>query len=241
MSEQPGMIILVGAGPGDPGLLTLAGRDELRRADVVVYDRLVNPALLSHAAGARHVCVGKKPGESHAAQQARINELILAEARAGGRVVRLKGGDSFVFGRGGEEATAARAAGIELRVVPGVTSALGAAAEAGIPLTHRRVASSVVFVTGSTAEGGDGEPDWRALAGAVDTIVIYMCAGRLASIAAELIAGGRGGAEPALVASDATLPGGLSRRFTLGELASGAAEGLVRPPAVAIIGPVVDL
>ncbi len=239
--STPPTITLLGAGPGDPELLTLAGLRALEMAEVVVYDRLVNPALLAHAPTAQHIEVGKRPGENHALQQARINEIIVSEALAGRRVVRLKGGDPFIFGRGGEEVAAARAAGIPIRVIPGVTSALGAAAEAGFPLTHRDAASSVAFVTGCRAEGCEGGPDWRALARAVDTIVIYMGVSRLAVIAGELMAGGRPASEPVAIIRHATLPEREARLLTLGELTGDEGGAPIKPPSLLIVGQVVRL
>jgi uroporphyrin-III C-methyltransferase len=168
----------VGAGPGDPGLLTRRGLELLRAADVVVYDRLVNPSLLDEAPPrALRLFAGKPSGAAHpeADEQARINALLVEQARRGRRVVRLKGGDPFVFGRGGEEAEALAAAGIPFQVVPGVSSAVAAPAYAGIPLTHRRLSSSLAVVTGHEADGRAAPAvHWRALATGVDTLVVLM-------------------------------------------------------------------
>ena len=179
---------LVGAGPGRPDLITLAGLNALRRAEVVVYDRLVNTDLLAHAPRAEHLYMGKEPGRGHHVQQDRINDYIVDQALSGRRVVRLKGGDPLLFGRGGEEVQAAREKGVPVRIIPGVTSGLAAAASAGIPITHRDLASSVAFVTGRGSHGRG--LDWAALARAVDTIVIYMAVQRNQAIAQELIEAG---------------------------------------------------
>jgi uroporphyrinogen III methyltransferase/synthase len=236
-----GSVALVGAGPGDPGLITVRGLDLLRRADVVVYDRLVNPKLLDEARPeARSVYVGKACGR-HALAQAEINALLIAEARTGRRVVRLKGGDSFVFGRGGEEALALAAAGIAFEVVPGVTSAVAVPAAAGIPLTHRGVASSFAVVTGHQAIGG-GEPsvDRGRLAG-VDTLVILMGLANLPAITRELIAGGRDPRTPAALIERGTTEAQRTVTATLATLADAAATSGLEPPVIAIVGHVVSL
>src|SRR6266498_1814615 len=180
--SEPGTVYLVGAGPGDPGLITVAGLQRLKEADVIVYDRLVNEAMLSEARpDAELVFVGKIAGESH--DQEAINRLLIEGARDGNRVVRLKGGDPFVFGRGGETAEALREAGIPFEVVPGVTSGLAAAAWAGIPLTHRQHASAVAFVTGHEQPGKAGSLlDWEALARFPGTLVFFMGIARLGQI-----------------------------------------------------------
>ena len=242
-AEPPvGVLSLVGAGPGDPGLLTLAGARALHTADLVLYDRLVNPDLLAHApAAAERICVGKRPGESHEQTQGRINRLLTDAARAGRHVVRLKGGDPFIFGRGGEELSAADAAGIPAHVIPGITAALGAAATCGFPLTQRHLASSVAFVTGCpAADSPRPATDWRALARSVDTVVLYMGVRHLAEIAREMIAAGRPAAEPALAVVRATQPDQSVHPFTLEMLADGAAEVEVSAPAVVIIGQVLS-
>src|SRR5712692_1543088 len=234
-----GRVALIGAGPGDPDLLTVRGRRLLRHADVVVYDRLVDTRLLELApAHARLVFAGKESGH-HAQPQEKINAILVAEARRGHRVVRLKGGDPFVFGRGGEEAVALAAAGIRFEVVPGVTSAIAAPAYAGIPVTHRGVASSFAVVTGHECDGKGRGVDWAALATAVDTLVVLMGAGRLAAIARELIAHGRAGDTPtALVRAATTLD-----QETVATTPGADAAGEVRLPApvVMVIGDVVAL
>ena len=223
-APRQGSITLVGAGPGDPELLTLAGARALAEAEVVIYDRLVNPALLAHAPQAEAIYLGKDAGNTHHVTQELIHTTMVEAARAGKRVVRLKGGDPYIFGRGGEEVMAAREAGVPCRVIPGVTAALGAGAAAGIPLTHRDVARSVAFVTGCTSDFGHCATDWKALAKAVDTIVIYMGARHLNLIAAALIAGGRSAEEPLAAIRNATLPDQELHCFTLGELAGKAQE-----------------
>jgi uroporphyrin-III C-methyltransferase len=240
--QRQGQITLVGAGPGDPELITLAGQRALAEADVVIYDRLVNPALLEHAPRADRIYIGKRPGESHEASQGRIDTLMLAAAREGKRVVRLKGGDPFVFGRGGEEVLAARREGVGVRVVPGVTAALGAAAAIQLPLTHRNAASSVAFVTGcSASEAPRPQVDWKALAKAVDTLVLYMGVRHLGAIARALIEGGRPETEPAAAIENATTSEQRIHYFTLAQLAAGEAEGAVSAPAIVVIGTVVRI
>ena len=235
-TDRIGAITLVGAGPGDPDLITVAGARALAEAELVIYDRLAGEGLLDLAPRAERVYAGKRPGERHAETQRRINALMVEEALAGRRVVRLKGGDPMVFGRGGEELSAALAHGVPIRVIPGVTAALGAAAAAQIPLTHRDVASSVAFVTGCTSEATGGRTDWRALAAAVDTIVIYMGAGRLPWIAGELLAGGRPADQPALIVERATRTDQRISIWTLGALAAGEAEGRIEAPALVVAG-----
>jgi uroporphyrin-III C-methyltransferase len=235
-----GTVAIVGAGPGDPGLITVRGLDLLRRADVVVYDRLVNPKLLDEARpGTRSVYAGKACGR-HALPQAEINALLIAEARAGQRVVRLKGGDSFVFGRGGEEALALAEAGIAFEVVPGVTSAVAVPAAAGIPLTHRGLASSFAVVTGHQAVGGEPSVDWGRLAG-VDTLVILMGLAALPEIVSALIAHGRDPETPAALIERGTTEAQRTITATLATLATAAATARLDPPVIAVIGDVVAL
>ena len=238
----PGSVWLVGAGPGDPGLLTLHAAHALTSADVILHDALVAPEILALAgAGARFEPVGKRAGRAGPAQL-RINQRLIDRARAGRRVLRLKGGDPFVFGRGGEEALALAAAGVPFRVVPGVTAGIGGLAYAGIPLTHRMLSPSVALVTGHGA--GSGAPqgvDWAALARGTRTIVLYMALGRLAEIAEALIAAGRDPDEPAALLSEATTARQRCVRTTLRDAAAAAA--LIEPgaPALVVIGPVVGL
>ncbi|HKD53847.1 MAG TPA: siroheme synthase CysG [Steroidobacteraceae bacterium] len=230
-----GEVYLIGAGPGDPDLLTLRALQLLQQADVILYDRLVSATVLERARrDAERVFVGKESGES--AQQARIHELMVRLAREGKRVARLKGGDPFVFGRGGEEIEVLAANDIPCSIVPGVTAALGAAASAAVPLTHRRLAQSVTFVNGHLGEGA--LPDWRFFANPQHTVVFYMAVGQLAEIVARLRAAGAAPAHPAALVSHATLPQQLILRGSLSNIAALAAERQVEPPALLIVGAV---
>lgn len=236
-----GSVAIVGAGPGDPRLITVRGLELLRRADVVVYDRLVDSKLLEEAPPeARLVFAGKACG-THALSQHEINALLIAEARRGHRVVRLKGGDAFVFGRGGEEALALAEAGIHFEVVPGVTSAVAVPAAAGIPLTHRGVASSFAVVTGHQEPGGASRVDWSRLAGAVDTLVVLMGLAHLGAIAQELIAHGRDPETPAALIERGTTEAQRTVTTTLAELPEAAATAGLESPVIAVIGDVVSL
>ncbi|MEX1253996.1 MAG: uroporphyrinogen-III C-methyltransferase [Dehalococcoidia bacterium] len=242
MSKRAGHVSLVGAGPGDPGLITVAGGRALARAEVVVYDRLANPRLLDLAPrDAERVFVGKGP-EAQTMSQDEINALLVDRARAGKRVVRLKGGDPFVFGRGGEEAEALAAAGVPFEVVPGVSSAVAAAAYAGIPVTHRGIAASVAFVTGhEDPTKRERDVDWARLATAVDTLVLLMGVGQLAEIVERLTAAGRDPATPAAVIEWGTLPRQRTVVATLGDIVAKVEEAGIGPPAVAVVGDVVRL
>jgi uroporphyrin-III C-methyltransferase len=229
-----GKVFLVGAGPGDPGLITYKGLQALRRCDVVVYDRLVAPELLDETpAGTRRVYAGKRPG-APAMSQERINDLLILFAASGEVVVRLKGGDPFVFGRGGEEAIALARAGVSFEVVPGVTSAVAVPAYAGIPVTHRGVASSFAVITGHQASSGTVR--WKELAGAVDTLVLLMGVASLRATTEALIDAGRDPQEPAAVVEW----GATERQRTLlGDLASIsdiAEAGRIESPATTVIG-----
>src|SRR5947199_210738 len=236
-----GSVALVGAGPGDPGLITVRGLERLRRADVVVYDRLVDRRLLDEAPRARRIFAGKARG-AHALPQEQINALLVRHARRGRRVVRLKGGDPFVFGRGGEEAEALARARIPFEVVPGVTSAVAAPAYAGIPLTHRGVASSFAVVTGHGCASERGRPvDWARLATAVDTLVVLMGLERLAEIARELVARGRPAATPVALVRCGTTDWQETVIGTLGDIATRARRARLEPPVVAVIGDAVAL
>jgi len=237
--SAPGEVWLIGAGPGDPDLLTLRALQLLQQADVILYDRLVPDAILERARrDAQRVFVGKESGGEQA-QQTRINELLVSLARAGKRVVRLKGGDGYVFGRGGEELEALAAAGIPWRVVPGITAALGAAAGADIPLTHRRLAHSVTLVSGHAAH--DDSLDWRALARPQQTVVFYMGVAQLPRIIARLRAAGASGDLPAAIVERATLPAQRVLRAPLASLAALAAREQVAAPALLIVGEVTAL
>ena len=231
-----GTVFLVGAGPGDPKLITVRGADVLGLADVIVFDRLVSPELLDHApAGAERIYVGKEPGRS-ATPQEEISATLVAHALAGRTVVRLKGGDPFVFGRGGEEAIACVRAGVAFEVVPGVSSALAAPAFAGIPVTHRGVARSFAVVTGSTAHGD--EVDLARVATATDTLVILMAAGRLDRTCAELVTAGREPNEPAAIVQWAATREQRSVIGTLRSLPAMAREARIGPPATLVVGAV---
>jgi uroporphyrinogen III methyltransferase/synthase len=227
-------VYLVGAGPGDPGLLTRRGAELLARADLVVIDRLVDPALLDLAPPeAERIDVGKGPGREGPGQE-EINDLLVERGRKGGTVVRLKGGDPFVLARGGEEAEALAAAGVPFEVVPGVTSAVAAPAYAGVPLTHRGLATSFTVVTGRT--GGEG-PDWDALARAGGTLVVLMGVATRAAIAERLMAGGLDPTTPAAAIQWGTWPDQRTWRTTL----AGLRDAPVESPAVLVIGAVAGL
>ncbi|MDX6377117.1 MAG: uroporphyrinogen methyltransferase / synthase [Gaiellaceae bacterium] len=233
-------VYLVGAGPGDPGLITVRGLDLVRRAEVLVYDRLAAPELVAEApAGCERIYAGKGPS-SHAMSQDAINARLVDEGAAGRRVVRLKGGDPFVFGRGSEEAEALRAAGVDYEVVPGITSAVAVPAYAGIPVTHRGLATHFTVVTGheDPAKGRD-DVDWEALARAGGTLVILMGVGGLRDIAGRLIAGGRAADTPVAVVTRGTTPRQEAITGTLETIADAAAD--VRPPAITVVGPVAGL
>jgi uroporphyrin-III C-methyltransferase len=229
-----GEVWLVGAGPGDPELLTIKALKALRSADVVVHDGLVSEAILDLAPpGARRLSVAKRRSR-HSHAQDEIQRLLIAFAREGLKVVRLKGGDPFIFGRGGEELEACRAAGVPCHVVPGITAALAAGAAAGAPLTHRGAAQSVTFVTGHASGDADPDLDWTSLARANQTVVIYMGLATAPRLAARLIEAGRAPSTPALIAENASLPGERRIVTTLADLAEAAAG--VDGPALLIVG-----
>jgi uroporphyrinogen III methyltransferase / synthase len=234
-----GTVYLVGAGPGDPGLLTVRGAELIRRADVVVYDRLVSGALLDLTPPwAELVYAGKAPGEA-ALDQEEINAVLVERATLGKDVVRLKGGDPFVFGRGGEEALACARAGVPFQVVPGVSSAVAAPAFAGIPVTHRGLATSFAVITASGAAGAD--PDLSSAASGVDTLVILMAVGKLEHVCRSLIEAGRPADEPAAVVQWATTSQQRTVTGTLSDLAARAVAAGIRNPAAMITGRVVAL
>jgi len=239
---EPINVALVGAGPGDPGLMTVRGLALLRRADVIVYDRLVDPRLLDEARpDATRVFVGKASGH-HTLAQREINALLVRHAARGRRVVRLKGGDPFVFGRGGEEADALAAAGIPFEIVPGVSSAVAVPAYAGIPLTHRGVASSFAVVTGHEDDTKDETVvDWARLAGAVDTLVILMGARSLSRIAAALLEAGRAADTPVALVRWGTTDAQETLVGRLDGIAALAETVRLAPPVVIVIGNVVAL
>jgi len=232
------LVSLVGAGPGDPELITVKGLDRLLEADIVLYDALVSPELLEHARmGAELIYAGKHPGR-HSISQEAIHALLVKHVQAGRRVVRLKGGDPFVFGRGGEEAEALRAAGIPYEVVPGVTSAIAVPACAGIPVTHRACAASFAVVTGHRKQGAkNASQDWEALA-RIDTVVVLMGMRNLPQITTELMAAGRASDTPVAVIQWGTTSQQKVVTGTLANIAGRACE--LSPPATIVIGEVVS-
>ncbi|HEY6328001.1 MAG TPA: uroporphyrinogen-III C-methyltransferase [Blastocatellia bacterium] len=238
--DGSGLVYLIGAGPGDPGLLTIKGAQAIAASDVVIYDYLVHPDILSHAKpGAELIYAGKQGGVRSIAQE-EINRLLIDRAVSGLTVARLKGGDPFVFGRGGEEAEALADAGIEWEIVPGVSSGVAAPAYAGIPITHRDYSSSVSFITGHNGRGKQRPPiDWPSIACQADTLVIFMCAGAVAEIAAGLIAGGRPQTTPMAVIRWGS--------YQHQEVYIGTLQDALNPnravssPAIAIVGEVVNL
>ncbi|HEX4147666.1 MAG TPA: uroporphyrinogen-III C-methyltransferase, partial [Pirellulales bacterium] len=240
-SSPPGRVYLVGAGPGDPRLLTLRGRDCLARADVVLYDYLVNPQILEHARPAAElVCLGRH-GYGRILSQDEIHERLIAEALAGRIVVRLKAGDPAVFARAAEEVAALVAQGIEFEIVPGITAALAAGSHAGISLTHRGLASAVAFVTGQEQDGKSSTGiDYAALARFPGTLVFYMGVTSAASWSQELIAAGKSAATPVAVVRRCSWPDQQTLRATLGTLAARVAQEHLRPPAIVIVGDVVS-
>lgn len=238
---RPGTVYLVGAGPGDAGLITMRGAELLRRAQCVVVDRLANPSLLELVPpGCEVIAAGKEPG-CHSLGQEEISQLLIQEARSGRDVVRLKGGDPFVFGRGGEEAEALRAAGIRFEVVPGVSSAVAGPAYAGIPVTHRGQAQSVALATGHGEGGGGDTPDFGRLAGAVDTLVVLMGTRRLPEIVDEILRGGRPPTTPASVVASATTADQRTVSGTLADIAGRVESAGIRNPALIVVGEVAAL
>lgn len=233
-----GKVWLVGAGPGDPELLTMRAYRLIREADVLAYDELVSPEILALApASAERIPVGRRAaGCRH--HEARIHPLVIVRALEGRAVVRLKGGDPMVFGRGGEEAEELAVARVPFEIVPGISAALGAAAATHIPLTHREVASSVTFATAHAA-AADGTPDLSGIVPASGTLVLYMGLGRLEATCAALIAAGRSRETPAAVVSHATLPDQRTVTGTLADLAARVRAAGLEPPALLIVGEVV--
>jgi uroporphyrin-III C-methyltransferase/precorrin-2 dehydrogenase/sirohydrochlorin ferrochelatase len=234
-----GRVVLVGAGPGDPDLLTVKAAREIGAAEVIFADRLVGKGVLALAAvGAEIVHVGKSKGE-HSVPQDEIHARMIAAAKAGKRVVRLKGGDPFIFGRGGEEVVALRAAGVEVDVVPGISAAMGVAARAQIPLTHRDSAQAVTFVTGHAKLGEEPDLDWSALARGNQTVVVYMGVGTAGTIAARLVAAGREPSTPVAVIENGTRAEEIRAFGVLGELSEIIQRAGIQGPALLIIGEVV--
>ena len=235
-----GRAYLVGAGPGSPDLITVRGMRLIREAEVVMYDRLVSPRLVEMAPGhAQRIFVGKAPGRHHVPQD-EINRILVREVRAGRRVVRLKGGDPFVFGRGGEEALALAREGLPFEVVPGVSSAVAVPAYAGVPVTHRGVASAFAVVTGHLAEGVDAPVDWEALS-RIPTLVVLMGMTRLGQVCAALIRAGRHPNTPAAAIHRGTTPDQRALWSTLAGLPEAVRGAGLGPPSVVVIGEVVRL
>ena len=241
MTVRTGAIYLVGAGPGDPKLITVRGREILESADAVVHDRLISPRLLKLArADARIENVGKAPGGIGPSQD-EINDLLVSLARNGCTVCRLKGGDPFIFGRGGEEVLAGRAAGVFVEVVPGVTSALAGPASAGVPVTHRGLSSSVTVVTGHEEPSArDGGVDWRDIAQVQGSIVIMMGVVHIEAIARALVVSGRPSDEPVCIVERATCPNQRVIFGTLGTIGGVAERSTIENPATIVIGVAVD-
>ncbi len=242
--NRPGTVYLVGAGPGDPGLLTRRGAELLGQADAVAYDALVDPRLLDEVRpGARRLFIGRRKGIPGPGQD-RVNRLLVALARRHGTVVRLKGGDPFVFGRGGEEALALARAGVPVEVVPGVTAALGVAASALLPLTHRGAASSVTFLTGHRAgEGLAGvAPLYRVpKVDTEGTLVIFMGLARIRALSRELVARGHAADTPVAVVEKGTLPEERIVEGTLDDIAAKVRLARLEGPALIVVGPVVEV
>lgn len=241
-NNETGIVFLVGAGPGDPGLITVKGLNCIAMADVVVYDYLASPALLAHAnTDAEMIYVGKKGGD-HTLPQDGINALIVEKAKQGNVVARLKGGDPFIFGRGGEEAEVLIAAGVPFEVVPGVTAAIGASAYAGIPLTHRDYTSDVAFVTGhEDPNKAESSIDWKALATGIGTLVFFMGVKNLSTIAINLMANGRPADTPVAVIRWGTTPKQKTVTATLETIEDETLRAGIKAPAIIIVGGVVNL
>ncbi|KMQ51903.1 Uroporphyrinogen-III methyltransferase [Chitinispirillum alkaliphilum] len=242
MDKKKGKVYLLGAGPGDPSLITVKAAQVLRVADVVVYDYLASPRLLEMVdRKAEKIYVGKLAGK-HTVTQQKINSILIEKAKQGALVARLKGGDPFVFGRGGEECVALFEAGMDFEIVPGVTAGIASAAYAGIPVTHREKASSVAFITGHEDPNKEKSSiDYNYLARGVDTLVFYMGVGNLKSIVQKLIAHGRSADTPAAVVMWGTMPYQKVVTSTLSSIEKCVEEAALKPPAVIIIGNVVEL
>ena len=241
-SFEPGWVWLAGAGPGDPGLVTLHALHGLRHADAVVYDALVSEAILKLAGPDAALEFAGKRGGKPSPTQADICHRLIQLARLGKRVLRLKGGDPMVFGRGGEEALSLVAAGVPFRVIPGISAGIGGLAYAGIPITHRDTNSVVTFLTGHNAAGAvPDQVDWPAIARGSSVLVIYMALKHLGSIAERLLAAGRARGEPVALVSHATLPSQRVVETTLAACAADAAVHGLEPPALVVVGEVVRL
>lgn len=237
-----GKVYLVGAGPGDPALITVKGKVLLEICDVVLYDALIPPAIMSLVnPQAEKIYVGKRRG-NHTMPQADINQLLIAKAQSHAVVVRLKSGDPFMFGRGGEELHDLRQAGISVEVVPGITSGIAGAISLGIPLTHRHLSSSVIFVTGHESAGKyQPKVNWQAIAQAADTIVIYMGLHNMGEIAHALIQGGKSPTTPVALIRQISHPDQSALFGTLADIFARIQAANFQPPAIAIVGEVVNL
>jgi len=238
---EPGWVWLTGAGPGDPGLLSLLALKGLRQADAIVYDALVPPEILAFAGPRAELIYAGKRGGRPSPPQADISQRLIALARENRRVLRLKGGDPYVFGRGGEEALALVAAGIPFRIVPGISAGIGALAYAGIPMTHRDINSSVTFLTGHDASGGTPALDWEALARGAPVLVIFMALSNLSALVERLLAAGRRANEPVAVISRATTPLQQVVETTLGACVGDVETADIQPPCMVVVGQVVRL
>ncbi|MCE2509426.1 MAG: uroporphyrinogen-III C-methyltransferase [Alphaproteobacteria bacterium] len=239
---EAGSVWLVGAGPGDPGLLTLLALHALQSADVVVYDALVDERILKLVNPKADLEYAGKRGGRPSAKQPDISKRLVAHAQAGKRVLRLKGGDPFVFGRGGEEALVLAGAGVPFRLVPGITAAIGGLAYAGVPATHRGMNSAVTFLTGH-ADDGDlpRDVDWEGLVKGSPLLIVYMPIGNLEGLSRRLIQAGRKADEPALLISRATTPDQNVVETTLKTCVADARTGDIQPPALFVVGPSIAL
>ena len=239
---ESGSVWLAGAGPGDPGLMSLYALFAVERADAIVYDALVDPLVVQAAAPGTQIIFAGKRGGRPSASQPDISGRLVELARGGLRVLRLKGGDPFIFGRGGEEALALAEAGVPFRIVPGISAGIAGPAYAGVPLTHRGVSSAVTFLTGHATGGGEvDDPDWRSLSDASNVLVFYMPLTQLETIAARLADAGRRADAPAILISRATTPRQLVVETTLAAAAADAARAKMESPALFVVGPVVEL
>ena len=240
-SEHNGKVILVGAGPGHPGLITREGLEAIRQADVIVYDNLANPSLLEENPDAEKIYVGKQAG-AHTLKQHEINNLLVDQARTGKTIVRLKGGDPYVFGRGGEEALELQKADIPFRVIPGITAGIAGLAYAGIPATHRGLATAVTFVTGhEDPTKPDSQLDWQAIANLHGTLVFYMGVRNVSKIVDQLLKFGKSADTPAALVRHGTLPQQQTVTGTLENISQRAEAAELSPPALIVIGEVVRL
>jgi uroporphyrin-III C-methyltransferase len=236
-----GKVYLVGAGPGDPELITVKGLKCIQKADVIVYDRLINKELLEEAKkGAELIYCGKLP-DHHTLQQETINHLLVSLAKKGNTVTRLKGGDPFIFGRGGEEAALLAKHHVPFEIVPGITSGIAAPAYAGIPLTHRDYSGSVAFITGHRKAGTIDDPKWESLAKGIDTLVIYMGVSQLTFIADQLIKNGKPGSTPIALIHWGTTHDQQTVIGTLADITHKAKDARIQNPTLIVIGQVVEL